>query len=83
MYGSAIGTLSVVLKTASMGDVVIWSQTYGLGDVWLPASLDIIVDETFQVCFLYKGLKTISLTVQKCLIKLLHKIELSTATCKT
>ena len=51
MYGSAIGTLSVVLKTGSMGDVVIWSQTYGLGDVWYPASLDIIVDETFQVGF--------------------------------
>ena len=50
MYGTNIGKLEVYLKTVSdYNATLIWKQETSLPPVWLPAQIDIIADEEFQV----------------------------------
>jgi len=55
MYGTNIGKLEVYLKTISDDNgTLIWKQETSLPPAWLPAQIDIITDEEFQVSILIK-----------------------------
>ena len=50
MYGSNIGRLEVYLRRLSdENGTLIWKQETSLPPTWLPAQIDIIADENFQV----------------------------------
>ena len=50
MYGTNIGKLEVYLKTVSdYNGTLVWKQETSLPPAWLPAQIDIIADEEFQV----------------------------------